>query len=84
MPEYPVSATRIPSCGSARVISAQSRSGYSGAAFDASSGARSRRQAATMPAARSAKALSRVGLPSATSSLASVAFGSPIAPVVFG
>ena len=56
MPEYPVSATRMPSSGSARVISAHRRSGRIGAALLASVGARSSRQAATMPAARSANA----------------------------
>ena len=49
----------------------------------ASRGARSSRQAATMPAARSANDVSRAGLPSAAFSLASVAFGSPIRPSVF-
>ena len=75
----------MPSSGSARVISAHSRSGRIGAALLASSGARASRQAATMPAARSANAVSRGGFADRRDqSFASVAFGSPIRPSVFG
>src|SRR3984957_1935771 len=84
MLEYPVSATRIPSCGKARVISSHKRSGQIGADTLASPGAHSRRQPVITPAAQSPNAESRGCLPRASRSFAKVALGSPIRPSVLG
>ena len=70
--------------GKARVTSAQSRSTLIGAVSFATSGAMLVRHAATIRAASSAKPWSRVGWPTTCTRRATVAFGSPTSPVVFG